>query len=68
MDGSILENEENDSDIFFDPEKKEGWSNLYRSKEGIIFLGKRVYVSKEKAEEFKDNSGYLYTVHIEWEE
>ena len=61
-------NKNGDMNLFFAPEKKEGWSNLYRNQEGSIFLGKRVYASKEKAEEFKDNSGYIDTVHIEWEE
>ena len=61
-------NESGEMNLFFAPEKKSGWANIYRSQEGNIFLGKRVYASKEKAEEFKDNSGYLDTIHIEWEE
>ena len=60
--------DDSDFDLFFYTEKREGWANVYRSQEGNIFLGKRVYASKEKAEEFKDNSGYLDTIHIEWEE
>ena len=61
-------NENGDMNLFFAPEKKEGWSNLYRNQEGSIFLGKRVYASKEKAEEFRYESDYIDTIHIEWEE
>lgn len=67
-DGSIIENEENNSDLFFDTCKKEGWANLYMGIEGNVFFGRNVYASKEKAEEFKDNEGYLDTVRFEWEE
>ena len=66
-DGTLLENEENENDLFFEAEKRYGWVNVYRNEEGI-FLGKRVYASKEKAEEFKDSSGCLDTINIEWEE
>lgn len=67
-DGAILENEENDSDLFFDTEKKEGWANLYMDEDGYLTLGRKVYDSKEKAEESSNNMYYLDTVHIEWEE
>ena len=40
--------DDSDFDLFFYTEKREGWANVYRSQEGNIFLGKRVYASKEK--------------------
>lgn len=63
-----LNGEESNGDLFFDTEKKEGWANVYRNQQGKIIMSTSVYDSKERAEDFKDNSGYLETVHIEWEE
>ena len=56
-------------DLFFVPEKKEGWANLYGLSEGT-YLG-RVYSSKEVAEAMSKNCGlhpYIATIKIEWEE
>ena len=66
--GLYLEGHKVNTDLFFDTEKKEGWANLYIGIEGNVFFGRNVYASKEKAEEFKDNEGYLDTVRFEWEE
>lgn len=57
------------TDLFFAPEKKKGWVNLYDLSEGP-YLG-RVYSSKEVAESMIKNCGlhpYIATVKIEWEE
>ena len=56
-------------DLFFAPEKKEGWANLYNLSEGP-YLGS-VYSSKEVAEAMSKKCGlqhYIATVKIEWEE
>ena len=56
-------------DLFFAPEKHEGWVNLFNLPEGT-YLG-RVYSSKEVAESMIKNCGlhpYIATVKIEWEE
>lgn len=58
-------------DLFFAPEKKEGWVNLYDLSEGPC-LG-RVYSSKEVAESMITKCGlglhpYIATIKIEWEE
>ena len=61
----------NDSplDLFFAPEKHEGWINVYSYPDNNIYAGTRVYNSKEVAEEIgKDQPGYLTTSKIEWEE
>lgn len=54
--------------LFFAPEKKEGWINLYKMN-SIISPGPRVYDTKEEAESAAgDKSYYIATVKIEWEE
>ena len=57
------------ADLFFAPEKKEGWANLYNLSEGP-YLGS-VYSSKEVAEAISKKCGlqhYIATIKIEWEE
>ena len=55
-------------DLFFAPEKKEGWVNLYKMN-SIISPGPRVYDTKEDAESAAgDKSYYISTIKIEWEE
>lgn len=57
----------NDLDLFFAPERKEGWANLY-NRGNIDYIG-CVYTSKEEAEDNKGNKeSYVATVKIEWEE
>ena len=56
-------------DLFFAPEKHEGWVNLFNLPEGT-YLG-RVYSSKEVAESMSKKCGlqhYIATIKIEWEE
>ena len=55
-------------DLFFAPEKKSGWINLYKMN-SIISPGPRVYDTKEDAESAAgDKSYYITTIKIEWEE
>lgn len=56
-------------DLFFAPEKHEGWLNIYNSKNGFYLRG-NPYKSKEEAEEVaKANyKNFCTTVKIEWEE
>lgn len=68
-DGLCVENAKSPYDLFFVPEKKEGWVNLFNLSEGPC-LG-RVYSSKEVAESMIEKCGlhpYIATVKIEWEE
>ena len=55
--------------LFFAPEKKEGWLNIYRSESGFYLRG-NPYKSKEEADEVaKANyKTFCTTVKIEWEE
>ena len=66
--GKYLEKQTDERDLFFSPEKREGWVNIYRNVEGNVITSVIVYDTKEKAEKVKDNFGYLGTIHIEWEE
>ena len=54
--------------LFFAPEKKSGWINLYKIN-STISPGPRVYDTKEEAESAAgDKSYYISTIKIEWEE
>lgn len=59
---------QSESDLFFVPEKKEGWINIYHY-DGIenANAARRIYDTKEEALSCK-NKGYVDTVKIEWEE
>ena len=56
-------------DLFFAPEKHEGWLNIYRSESGFYLRG-NPYKSKEEADEVaKANyKTFCATVKIDWEE
>ena len=64
---------ENYLDLFFAPEKHEGWINIFRGKDSP-FTGNIIFASKEEAEESgrhccgftKDL--YMTSAKIEWEE
>lgn len=56
-------------DIFFAPEKKEGWINLYRIN-SITAPGAQVYNTEEEAKSVMRNNSvdYISTIKIKWEE
>ena len=60
-------------DLFFAPEKHEGWISIYQGKDGPI-TGNVIFTSKEEAEESKSHCCgftkdlYITSVKIEWEE
>ena len=68
-DGKIDNNDSNNADLFFAPEKHEGWLNIYHSESGFYLRG-NPYKSKEEADEVaKANyKNFCATVKIEWEE
>ena len=69
IDGKLYTEGDSRADLFFAPEKKEGWVNIFDLSEGPC-LG-RVYSSKEVAEAMSKKCGlhpYIATVKIEWEE
>ena len=57
-------------DLFFAPEKKVGWANVFGGADGNSYVGdSRIFKSKEDAEkEGKKWKDYISTVRIEWEE
>ena len=56
-------------DLFFVPEKHEGWINVYRYSDGGHAYTGGVYDSKEDAEKRKViDENYVTTIKIEWEE
>ena len=57
-------------DLFFAPEKHEGWINVYRDTDtGTTSFGVVLYASRKEAEEVgKSDDYYVATTKIEWEE
>lgn len=56
-------------DLFFAPEKKEGWVSLYRNVRGNLVFG-LPYCTKEEAldELYDDTDTRIDTIKVEWEE
>ena len=55
------------NDLFFAPDKKEGWINIFRCKTDL-YIGD-VFETKEEAEKMgKLSKNYITTIKIEWEE
>ena len=65
-DGAYRELVCTDYDLFFAPEKKEGWANIYKQDDRYRVIG-HMYETKEEAERNKDVD-YITTIKIEWEE
>lgn len=56
-------------DLFFAPEKHEGWINIYRNEDEDYYKGMVIFSSKEDAiEKGRKFSDYITTTKIEWEE
>ena len=68
-DGKYRIGDKTDGDLFFAPEKHEGWINVYRHSDGGHAYAGAVYDSKEDAEKRKESGeNYVTTIKIEWEE
>ena len=66
--GRIYPEVPSEYDLFFAPEKKEGWANIYLC-EGEYSLDDVIYSSRIDAEESgKKFEDYFTTIQIEWEE
>ena len=66
-DGKFYINGSTDFDLFFAPEKHEGWVNLYKGlTTNTRYFCEDVYDSEEEAK--KKSGGAIATVKIEWEE
>ena len=54
-------------DLFFAPEKHEGWVNVYKS--GFSWsLGTNIWQTEEEAKKWEGAADYVTTIKIEWEE
>lgn len=69
-DGKLHVIEDTHLDLFFAPEKKEGWINLLRSSCGEVFIGTNYPYKDEKTAkwEVSDRSNVVATCKITWEE
>lgn len=65
--GHFYNDIEDSRDLFFAPEKKEGWVNMYKTRSGAAQIG-QIYSSKEEAEMGRKDANYISTAKIEWEE
>ena len=67
--GHFYNDTEDSRDLFFVPEKHEGWLNIYRGESGFYLRG-NPYKSKEEADEVAkaNHKTFCATVKIEWEE
>lgn len=66
-DGSWFDSTSSPYDLFFAPEKHEGWVNMYKIRSGGVQIG-QIYSSKEEAEMGRKDANYISTAKIEWEE
>lgn len=66
-DGSWVDSTSRPNDLFFAPEKHEGWVNMYKIRSGGVQIG-QIYSSKEEAEMGRKDANYISTAKIEWEE
>lgn len=67
-DGKYFIDEDDEFDLFFAPEKHEGWMNLYKKGIGLV-IGDLVYNSEEEAKKIAaGDEDYITTIKVEWEE
>ena len=68
-DGTYVVGEKLSCDLFFAPEKHEGWLNIYHSESGFYLRG-TPYKTKEEAEEVAkaNHETFCTTIKFEWEE
>ena len=69
-DGKLYTEGDSDSDLFFVPEKKEGWINLLRSSCGEVFISSTYPYEDEKTAKWEtsNRSNVVATCKITWEE
>ena len=67
--GKSFFNGDTPNDLFFAPEKHEGYINIYRNEYEDYYKGKIIYSSKEDAiKRGEKTPDYITTTKIEWEE
>ena len=66
--GSYLDYTISPSDLFFAPEKKEGWIKIYKNKKGHRVLSAIYNTENEAIGADLGRGYYIDTIKIEWEE
>ena len=67
--GHLFDGADYNPDLFFAPEKHEGWVNVFKSSKGNNVITSDIFESKEEAEEVgKNYNNYIVTAKVEWEE
>ena len=64
--GINTEGYESSFDLFFAPEKHEGWVNVYKSGNGWS-LGTNIWQTEAEAKKWVGAADYATTIKIEWE-
>ena len=64
--GRFINGEKSNCDLFFAPEKHEGWVNIYRAR-GYCYGGSSIWPTEEAAKAAADPDP-VATIKIEWEE
>ena len=65
--GKVSPDEMTDLDLFFAPNIKKGWINIFENNNGI-YTSIHIYKTKDEAEEVGKKSNYYISTHkIEWE-
>lgn len=62
-----LANVDSRLDLFFAPEKHEGWANLYKDNDHYYLGSSFLSVRKRSKKIIGKNCGYVGTIKIEWE-
>lgn len=66
--GEYFSNASSPHDLFFAPEKKMGWINLYKDGNKTVIGNVYPFESEELAKKAMSDKGYIATCKIEWEE
>ena len=67
--GSFLGDNYDCLDLFFAPIKREGWTNIYKDKDGGVYLSGLIFKNEKEAKEaVNGNNHYVTSLKIEWEE
>ena len=67
-DGIFTNGFDSNWDLFFAPEKHEGWTPVYRESTGSIRFGYAYSTKKEAEEASKYDVRFITTAKVEWEE
>ena len=69
-DGKFIKDiDESDYDLFFAPERHEGWTNIFTDDFNVNCVGPKIFQTKEEAEkQGREWNCYVTTIKIEWEE